>query len=66
MLSACVPSSNTPASAPAPVAPPAAAPAVIRVATLTLESGAAAMTLAYGMLGASARIPEIASSPIRA
>lgn len=26
----------------------------------------AAMTLAYGMLGASARIPEIASSPIRA
>ncbi len=33
--------------APAPVAPPAPAPAVIRVATLTLESGAAAMTLAY-------------------
>lgn len=33
--------------APVPVAPPAAAPAIIRVATLTLESGAAAMTLAY-------------------
>jgi anti-sigma-K factor RskA len=32
---------------PAPVAPVAPAPAVIRVATLTLESGAAAMTLAY-------------------
>lgn len=32
---------------PAPVAPPAPQPAVIRVATLTLESGAAAMTLAY-------------------
>lgn len=33
--------------APVAVAPPAPAPAVIRVATLTLESGAAAMTLAY-------------------
>lgn len=33
--------------APTPVAPPAPAPAVIRVATLTLESGAAAMTLVY-------------------
>ena len=33
--------------APAPVATPTAPPAVIRVATLTLESGAAAMTLAY-------------------
>ncbi len=33
--------------APAPIAPAAPAPAVIRVATLTLESGAAAMTLAY-------------------
>ena len=33
--------------APAPVAPPAPAPAIIKVATLTLESGAAAMTLAY-------------------
>ena len=33
--------------APVPIAPPAPAPAVIRVATLTLESGAAAMTLAY-------------------
>lgn len=33
--------------APVPVAAPAPAPAVIRVATLTLESGAAAMTLAY-------------------
>jgi len=33
--------------APAPVAMPTAPPAVIRVATLTLESGAAAMTLAY-------------------
>lgn len=32
---------------PAPVDAPSAAPAVIRVATLTLESGAAAMTLAY-------------------
>lgn len=32
---------------PLPVAAPAPAPAVIRVATLTLESGAAAMTLAY-------------------
>ena len=32
---------------PLPVAAPAAPPAVIRVATLTLESGAAAMTLAY-------------------
>ena len=32
---------------PAPIAPPAAAPAVTRVATLTLETGAAAMTLAY-------------------
>lgn len=32
---------------PAPVAPPAPPAAVIRVATLTLESGAAAMTLAY-------------------
>lgn len=32
---------------PAPVAPPAAAPAIIKVATLTLEGGAAAMTLAY-------------------
>jgi anti-sigma-K factor RskA len=33
--------------APAPIAPPAPPAAVIRVATLTLESGAAAMTLAY-------------------
>lgn len=33
--------------APAPINPPAPPPAVIRVATLTLESGAAAMTLAY-------------------
>jgi anti-sigma-K factor RskA len=33
--------------APVPIAPAAPAPAVIRVATLTLESGAAAMTLAY-------------------
>jgi anti-sigma-K factor RskA len=33
--------------APAPVATPAAPPAVIKVATLTLESGAAAMTIAY-------------------
>jgi anti-sigma-K factor RskA len=33
--------------APAPVATPAEPPAVIRVATLTLESGAAAMTIAY-------------------
>ena len=33
--------------APAPIATPAPPPAVIRVATLTLESGAAAMTLAY-------------------
>lgn len=32
---------------PAPIAPPAPPPAVIRVATLTLESGAAAMTLVY-------------------
>ena len=32
---------------PAPITAPAAPPAVIRVATLTLESGAAAMTLAY-------------------
>jgi anti-sigma-K factor RskA len=32
---------------PEPVAPQAPPPAVIRVATLTLESGAAAMTLAY-------------------
>jgi len=33
--------------APAPVAPPASPSPVIRVATLTLETGAAAMTLAY-------------------
>jgi anti-sigma-K factor RskA len=33
--------------APAPVATPAPSPAVIRVATLTLQNGAAAMTLAY-------------------
>ena len=33
--------------APPPVTAPAAPPAVIRVATLTLENGAAAMTLAY-------------------
>ena len=33
--------------APAPAPTPVPAPAVIRVATLTLESGAAAMTLAY-------------------
>ncbi len=33
--------------APAPVTAPAPAPAIIKVATLTLESGAAAMTLAY-------------------
>ncbi len=33
--------------APAPVTAPAAPPAVIRVATLTLENGAAALTLAY-------------------
>ena len=32
---------------PAPAPPPASAPPVIRVATLTLETGAAAMTLAY-------------------
>ena len=32
---------------PAPIATPAPPPAVIRVATLTLENGAAAMTLAY-------------------
>ena len=33
--------------APVPIATPSPPPAVIRVATLTLESGAAAMTLAY-------------------
>ncbi|MDP1913964.1 anti-sigma factor domain-containing protein [Brevundimonas sp.] len=33
--------------APVPIAAPAPPPAVIRVATLTLENGAAAMTLAY-------------------
>ena len=33
--------------APVPIVTPATPPAVIRVATLTLESGAAAMTLAY-------------------
>jgi anti-sigma-K factor RskA len=32
---------------PAPIATPASPPAIIKVATLTLESGAAAMTLAY-------------------
>jgi len=32
---------------PVPIATPAPPPAVMRVATLTLESGAAAMTLAY-------------------
>jgi anti-sigma-K factor RskA len=32
---------------PAPIAPSAPPPAVIRVATLTVESGAAAMTLVY-------------------
>ena len=52
---------------PAPVATPVAPAAVIRVATLTLENGAAAMTLAYdAVTGELYLAPTTAMAPGRA